>query len=293
MSYKATGAIAKEGPAIIVGIAKDVSVTMALDYERLDLLSRQVFSSVSWFVVESNSSDSSGLTLSNLKELNSNFDFVSIKHDRDNMHRVINMAEARNRYLKELIQNPKYASVEYVVVADFNNLNNGLTIQGLRSCFLRRDWDVCTANQDGPYYDIWALRHEFWSPNDCWRAHDFYRAHSKFPEKALYLSVHSRMLRISPNENWIRTESSFGGLAIYKKEILNGASYSGTNNRGEVICEHVPLNSGINSKGGRIYINPMLINTRITDHSSNSQTPARLKRLLNYIPKLFRRFLKE
>jgi len=100
-------------------------------------------------------------------------------------------------------------------------------------------------------------------------------------------------LRISPSANWIRTESSFGGLAIYKREVLNGARYSGTNKNGEIICEHVPFHSVINNNGGRIYINPMLINTRVTDHSLNSQQLARLKRLISYIPKFFRRYFQE
>lgn len=290
MSPKVTGAIEKEGSAVIVGIAKDVSETMDEDFCRLDRLFREVFSSLSWFIVESNSNDSSKSILSNLKENNDNFDFVSMKHESEPKHRVINMAEARNRYLEELFENPNYASVEYIVVADFNNLNDALTIQGLTSCFSRRDWDVCTANQDGPYYDIWALRHELWSPNDCWRALDFYRTYSRFPEKALYITVHSRMLRIPAYENWIRTESSFGGLAIYKREVLNGARYSGTDTNGEVICEHVPLHSTISSKGGRIYINPKFINTRITDHSLNSRQLARMKRMFRYVPKLIRRY---
>jgi len=293
MSSKATGITPKKGNAIIVGIAKDVSVTMNLDFERLNQVFSEVFKGLFWFVVESNSKDSSISTLTKIKERNSNFDFISIQHDSKVENRVIDMAEARNRYLEEVFQNPKYASVEYVVVADLNNLNDALTLEGVLSCFSRQDWDVCTANQDGPYYDVWALRHEFWSPNDCWRAFDFYRSHLKFPEKALYLTVHSRMLKIDSNENWIKTESSFGGLAIYRKHVLEGARYSGTNNKGEITCEHVPLHSVIVDNGGLIYINPMLINTRITDHSLNSQQIARLKRLLNYIPKLFKRYYQE
>ena len=32
------------------------------------------------------------------------------------------------------------------------------------------NWAVMTANVKGRYYDIWALREDNWSPNDCWLA---------------------------------------------------------------------------------------------------------------------------
>ena len=37
------------------------------------------------------------------------------------------------------------------------------------SCWQYQNWDVFTANTSDIYYDIWALRHNNWSPNDCWQ----------------------------------------------------------------------------------------------------------------------------
>jgi hypothetical protein len=81
--------------------------------------------------------------------------------------RTDRIAHCRNRYLQEIAENPEYADIDFVVVADFDNLNTLVSAKSFRSCFKRQDWDVCTANQRGPYYDIFALRHPTWSPCDC------------------------------------------------------------------------------------------------------------------------------
>jgi hypothetical protein len=170
-----------------------------------------------------------------------------------------------------------------VAIADFNNLNNKLTATAIESCFVNNSWDVVSANQRGRYYDVWALRHPQWSPNDCWEQHAFYRKYMKFPESAITFSMRSRMLRIPRDEAWIEVDSAFGGLAIYKSSILNSnAKYSGITSEGKRICEHVPFNLALKAKGARIFVNPALINTRITDHSRRLSLLFTLLRISRY-----------
>jgi hypothetical protein len=161
-----------------------------------------------------------------------------------------------------------------------------ISLEAVKSCLENREWDVCTANQNGPYYDIWALRHEQWNPTDCWKQLEFFRRYIKYPEKALQMAVLSKMIRIPPHSNWIRVDSAFGGFAIYRREVLNHGEYTGRDNRGSPICEHVPLHEELTKAGFKIFINPKLINTKRTDHSQHPRVYKKILRLIKYPVKI-------
>ncbi len=180
--------------------------------------------------------------------------------------RTERIAHCRNRYLEEL-QGDRYSDVDYVVVSDLDGMNRLLTQRGVLSAFARNDWDVCCANQRGPYYDILALRHPTWSPGDCLDQLRQLRAQGVGEEAALRIAIYSKMVRIPTNREWIEVDSAFGGLAIYRKSILAGASYRGTDATGASVCEHVALHASIRQRHGRIFINPALINSGYNRHS--------------------------
>lgn len=270
----------------VVGIVKDVEETIFDDYERIKN-SLSEFRSIKWFIVESDSSDSSLKKLSKISSEDSSFSFTSLgKINEKGQSRTIGMADARNHYLDELKGNSKYQKIDFVIVADFNNLNSLVSKEAIATCFERVDWDACFANQTKKYYDIWALRHNLWSPNDCWEQHGFLRKYWKIPELALYASVQSRMIHIPIDSEWIQVESAFGGLAIYKKNVLLEATYSGTKPDGAPICEHVPLNLSLSQSGYRLFINPAFINTDSTDHTENAFFRGVFKRIIRYPTKL-------
>ena len=273
----------------IVGIVKNIANSIDGDFNRLREATSE-FKNVKWFLVESDSTDESLNSLESIKRKHTNFDFVSLGNlGNSKDSRTIGMGKARNRYLQELDQVRKYKDVEYVIVADFNNLNSLVTKEAIATCFKRNDWDACFANQSRKYYDIWALRHNLWSPNDCWEQHAFLRKYWKIPELALYASVQSRMIHIPIDSEWIKVESAFGGLAIYKKDVLLQATYSGTQPDGTPLCEHVPLNQSLSQSGYRLFINPAFINTDSTDHTENAFFRGILKRIISYPSKLLNR----
>jgi hypothetical protein len=91
------------------------------------------------------------------------------------------------------------------------------------------------------------------------------------------------MLKIPSNAEWIRVDSAFGGLAIYRSEILNSkAIYSGIRGDGRKICEHVSFHSELQENGARIYLNPAFINARVTDHSRRMSSAYTFARVLKY-----------
>ncbi len=266
----------------IVGIVKNAEESLAQDVVEIGDAFAD-FKDLKWLLIESNSSDN---TVGELREISvriSNFNFISLGLvGVDSESRTIGMAMARNAYLEELQSNPIYKDIDYFVVADFNRSNKLLNRDAVRSCFVRNDWEACTANQDGPYYDIWALRHELWQPNDCWRQLDFFKKYISFPEKALFMSVNSKMLRIPKNSSWIQVDSAFGGLAIYKSHLAKNARYSGISSQGYPICEHVPFHQQISKSGNRIFINPQLINVGVNDHSQRISLFRAFLRVFHY-----------
>lgn len=273
---------------VVVGIVKDVAKTIDSDYLRLKNALKR-FEHIKWFLVESNSTDDSKQVLFQLSMSDSSFRFVSIADTRQHKSRIPGMALARNTYLEELRVNSEYSDCNFVVVADFNQLNDLIDANAIDSCFSRADWDVICANQEGPYYDIWALRHPLWSPNDCWQELEFLRKYIKFPERALYAAVQSRMIKIPRNSDWIEVESAFGGLAIYKRDAMLQSEYSPYDDSGAIICEHVTFNLRLRAHNKKIYINPALINTRYTDHNSETKLRRKFIRYLKYPLKYLRK----
>ena len=263
---------------LVVGLAKNCSKSIKTDIAKIQSALKAV-KHVQWLVIESDSRDGTVKKLGELKQEVENFRFISLGALRKDFPlRTARIAHCRNRYLDELNGNPIYAHIDYVIVTDLDGVNDQLTEQALLSCWARDDWDVCTANQRGPYYDVWALRHKTWSPNDCWSQYRFLTEHGLSVNKSLFAAIHSRMVKIDENLDWIEVDSSFGGLAIYRRCALEGAQYVGLDDEGEMVCEHVRLHAVIRAHGGRIFINPGLINTGYTSHTKKLLLLSRIRR---------------
>lgn len=223
--------------------------------------------SISWLLVESDSNDQTIEVLKSLKNEILNFDFITVGTLRDRMPiRTDRLAYCRNTFLEAIRSQEKYRDIDYVLVSDFDGMNTHLTPASIDSCWERDDWDVCTANQDGPYYDVWTIRHPFWSPNDCFEQYRFMLGLKVSAFKAYYEAVYSRMITIPMDAEWIEVDAAFGGLSLYKKEVIICSSYAGVTPAGVEICEHVVLSEGIKKAGFKIFLNPRLINTKRSEH---------------------------
>jgi hypothetical protein len=285
----------QEKPVLVVGIVKNIEKTLKKDIKNIgNALS--FFQEVHWFLVESDSSDNSKQTLSELKNANKNFFYTSIEIlDKSYNFRTERLAIARNKYLSHIRDRIDTNEFPYIVIADFNLLNSKLSMESVISSWSRTDWDVVTANQSSRYYDIWALRHPLWSPNDCWEQHEFLKKYIKTPEIVNSYSLRSRMFKLPKDSDWIEVDSAFGGFAIYRSSfLLNDVYYEGKNDVGNMICEHVPFNQKIKELGARIFINTNLINAHYTDHSRRMTMFFTFLRLLRYFnaSKIHRNILK-
>lgn len=234
---------------------------------------------IRWFLVESDSEDDTLKQLDLIKNLINEFDFVSLGElGKALIKRTERIAHCRNRYIQEIRNNANYSDIDFIVVADLDGVNNDINEESIKSCWEYDQWDVCTANQSAPYYDVWALRHKIWNPSDCWDLYRFLEKYSSDREQNKIAAIYSKMIRIPISNHWIEVDSAFGGLAIYKAKLFHEAEYCGIRNDGQEICEHVPLNLKLRSLGYRIFINPKLINSGFNHHTRKLKLIHRMRR---------------
>lgn len=250
---------------LVVGLARNASKTLANDVARtahvLGFAAR-----ISWLVIESDSSDDTVDVLETLCSETENFRYLSLGDLRRTLpQRTARIAHCRNTALDEIAAH--YGDVDYVILSDMDNLNTRLTEAGVLSCWSREDWGAVTANQSGRYHDIWALRHEDWCPNDCWRQNAFFTRHGVGYAWARLASVYLKMIRIPQDAPWIEVQSAFGGFAIYTREAITSGRYTGLYPDGSEWCEHVPFHGELRAAGHKVFINPALINTDYSSHT--------------------------
>jgi hypothetical protein len=251
-------------------------------------------SSIKWLIIESDSSDNTIEILEAISAKITDFNYISLGSlAKDHPKRTERIAFARNEYLTRFQEDPQYSDCTHLVVADLDGVNEKLTSVGINSSWSYGLQNIYTANQTGPYYDVWALRHEYWSPNDCWKELDFFKHHYKWPEHALEKAVFSRMIRIDQSAPMIKVDSAFGGLAIYPRDSVVGLKYTGIDSAKEEICEHVLFSEAIRAKGFEIYVNPMMTNTDYTDFSVALKLRNRVKRIVRYPLKQLQTFTKK
>ncbi len=257
----------KSSSFLIVGTTRNCEKSLRKSFNTLKISIGEV-KKIQFLFVESDSEDNTVKVLNDLSYENKNFHFICLGSLIDKYPlRTQRLAYCRNIYVNEIKKNKRYKDVNYVVVSDLDNINNCLNSEAFESCWERNDWDMCSANQLGVYYDMFALRHKTWMPYDYKILYKNLKKKNPKYKKHLHDILYSRVKTIPTNSEWIEVESSFAGLAIYKKECFDKSDYVGLYEDGEEICEHVPFNQKLRKSGAKLFINPRLINANITEHS--------------------------
>jgi hypothetical protein len=260
---------------IILATARNVAKVVESQVEILNKSFRD-FKEVRLHFIESHSTDSTVKVLEAIESSYENFSFESITKISDaNLTRTERISLARNiakEYAASISE-----TLDYVVVADVDGVNSGLTRSSVIANWSHSEWDMVAANQKRDYYDIWALRLKNICPNDCWE--DFETFCHVMPRRTAFkLAIKSKMKSFIQHEGFIRVDSAFGGIAIYKSCIYFDAEYRGTSEKGIPICEHVPFNLKLIENGARLFINTEFINCE----SSTSSLPYH-KRVKHFI----------
>jgi hypothetical protein len=142
--------------------------------------------------------------------------------------------------------------------------------QALESCFTRNDWGGSLANQTGGYYDVLALRHPTWCPQDVLsELRELKTSINKTPlpffafirrtkrrleyDRARNKAIYAKMVRIKRSEHWIEVNSGFGGLGIYRAGIFAKFDYSLREGDLDFESEHVAFSRRIIESGEKIF----------------------------------------
>ena len=210
--------------------------------------------------------------------------------------KTVRLAHLRNTALAWLEAHGGWASVDLLVVLDIDGVNAAPWDLAQLQAALQW-WQAqpaaagLFANQLGPYYDLWALRHSRLCPDDVWAA--MLRLHGERPElsdaELLEQVYRPRQFVLEPHQPPLEVDSAFGGLAFYSAAWLarSQARYCGERPLGWQgaegerwlrwqCCEHVALHRQLRRSGGRLWIHPALINwdTRAAAAAGMAPNPA-------------------
>lgn len=283
---------------MLVGTVSNVEKKLQHDLVKV-LTALSSFDKVSIFLVESDSTDKTVELLQNLASKIPNFSFILLGNLKSTIpDRINRIRYCRNEYISHIRNIPTESLPRLIAVADLDGMNRALTRKAVDSCFTNNDWDVVLSNQKYGYYDILALRHDKWQPNDCFT--ELEKLKLKIPtqnfqkdslinrvrlnrayDRARNEAIYRKMIRIRKKSPWIEVNSGFGGFAIYKSELFLKHDYS-SNDLFDKESEHVTLNSKIVKAGKKIFINPNLINSNFNTYNINRFMVVReLRRLID------------
>jgi hypothetical protein len=198
--------------------------------------------------------------------------------------RTQRLAWLRNKCLEEVFRSERLSGFDYLIILDLDDANERFDGKRLLELFDTREpaWTAIFANQSERYYDIWALRHPTWSPDDCWkRIRERPEPMSREAAIDEYLVKRRKKLKHS---GFIEVQSAFGGFGLYRLEALRDCLYVGLGSDGHEVCEHVAFHQDVTNRGGKLYIDCGLINGR-----GNQRHNGRMK-LLTKAKRKYRQF---
>jgi len=221
-------------------------------------------------IVENDSTDDTRQRLRDYAALRANVRLIEVDGlDRQHPKRTDRIAAARNLYM-EAIRASQYADCDDLVMLDFDDVNarpiDADAFAKARAWLWQEPGRRAVFANSAPfYYDIWALRHPRWSPDDCWAQVRAARP-ALGQEEAVRRFVAARQVIIAPATAPIPVDSAFGGLAIYRRETTLEHSYAGLDALGEEVCEHVAFNAAVRGANGVMAVFPALQNQAPQEH---------------------------
>ncbi|WP_190277121.1 hypothetical protein [Candidatus Planktophila dulcis] len=257
-------------------MARDVEHSISSEILRM-CRSLKGFREVHFYVVESDSKDRTREKLEKLRNSTVNFRYISLGNLATAIpNRIERIRYCRNKYVEYIRENSE--KFDYVVVADLDGINTGISRQAFESSFTSvLEWDMCAANQTGGYYDIYALRAKGWCESDYLRELEV-KSQGLNNRQLFHFRtalIYDRMKKINRQSPWIAVESAFGGIAVYKSKLFLEADYSALDESALRQCEHVDFNLKLKNMGYKLFINPALINSHWNTYNINRFTVVR------------------
>ncbi len=247
--------------AVFTGVARDCAAYLPGVLENLDRFAA-TYASASFLFVVSDSADDTRAILGRWLADGRCGRVIDLGALEGRLpRRTERIAFARNTCLDEIARGTG-ADHDHLVVADLDDvLARPVDADAFARAAAWLDADPARAgvmaNARPRYYDVWALRHDRWCPDDCW--HPIWgRPSDETFEAAKFREVFTRQIEIPPLLPPIAVRSAFGGLGIYRLPTALAARYHGVDARKRETSEHVAFNTAIDRAGGRLHIFPAL-----------------------------------
>ena len=273
---------------IFAGAVQNGSKYLPSVLQNIENISR-LASEVGYIFIENDSVDTTKADLKAWGSNKSNFNLVILDGLNQIPVRTVRLEMVRNTYLELIKTDSKLSNFDFLIILDMDEVNSyQIDINNFSDAlnFLNNSASRAAvfANQQGGYYDLWALRSHELCPVDVWQeVLDYAHFHKVSDEEAFSKTLATRVLNLENYNDPIEVDSAFGGLGIYKMQFILGNinPYLGSkikvlrNDGGQLqvlrtqICEHVHFHEGIKSQLGSLYIFPSLINGILPKASFN------------------------
>lgn len=203
-------------------------------------------------IIESDSKDNTVKLFSSVKDRNLFFQSMG-SLEKTISTREERIAKCRNIYLKHVIKN--HRDYDLMIVIDMDDvLQEEINPKIFETCMSPEvfpTWDGVFANQSYRYYDIWALRNDE-VDYDCWEQ-------INSGKRTKIDAILKHQYHIPKNTPYIPVISAFGGMGIYKLKNIDDSTEYNARVNDKIICEHVPFNTHLTSKGCQLFIDPSLV----------------------------------
>lgn len=246
---------------LIAALARDCNDSIIRNIPKIEVL-RRCFKESHVVIVENDSKDGTKETLTRWKErsegvelIMNDFGTVTIpqKSGKTNPgtseHRISKMAAYRNMYM-EYAANASF-EFDYLVVMDIDI--EDFSVEGIVESIKNapQDWGALFANGNKIF-------------NDRMKSYYDYFAYVPYGSKGLSMKYNDMFFqprkigKLLRRNKYVKCVSAFGGMAVYKWELVKNLRYRAEKNTVcdvcEVMCEHIPFNNEIMEKGAANYI---------------------------------------
>ena len=249
----------------VIGITKNNEHCITRGIKNMIQIS-QLFNDSIVYIYENDSTDNTVNILADCKkQYGKKFHYTSEKDVNRYGYHTQNIAQARQKALEWVRSN--YNDFDLLIILDpdlFYDINLTGVIDSLNNI---DNWDACFANGiyniKGMTWDAFAMRVE--DQNKPWQGNKNYFS-------SLHKKVNWGTGRIITE--WTEVYSAFGGLGIYKANIIKNINYD----INSIDCEHVPFHNAIRKRIKFIRITDKIkVNDTVVYIKNNTYQLAKIK----------------
>ena len=263
---------------VFAGVVRDCAAHLPAVLSNVERLAT-LFDEAAYVFVENDSVDATRQMLQSWGTPRPNFSLLNLAGLGRLAIRTLRLEFARNVYLEFIRGDPAFSGFDRLCVLDMDEVGTyPIDVQEFSAALtFMQQTPHCAAifaNQLGPYYDVWALRHPEYCPEDVWyEVLTWARRHGTSDQEAFNQTFARRIRSFARDTPPVEVDSAFGGLGIYNLDYVRrgGNPYLGSRVRvlregGRLStfrmqqCEHVHFHSGIRQLGGRLFLFSGLIN---------------------------------